>query len=219
MKAIFKKSILFLYWLVRNYVDGVSNHCYELSPKSKLGIKARINRKSQVIHVDLGDYSYISGPNAYVEDAVIGKYCSIARGVIIGVSDHNYNWITTSPIACSSEYGFVDKTIKEPQKHVPKIGHDVWIGLNAVILRGVTVGDGAVIAAGAVVTKDVAPYSIVGGIPAKHISFRFNKSKIDHLLRIKWWNWEKSKIAKNGHLLYNVEKFIENQDVDISNGV
>lgn len=77
--------------------------------------------------------------------------------------------------------------------------------LNAVILRGVTVDYGAVIAAGAVVAKDVAPYSIVGGILAKHISYRFNRSTIYGLLKIKWWDWYKSQIAKNGHLFSNVE--------------
>ena len=83
-------------------------------------------------------------------------------------------------------------------------------------MRGVTIGDGAVIAAGAVVTKNVAPYSIVGGIPAKHISYRFKKPDIDALQKIKWWDWDKSKVAKNSHLLNNVDKFIENHNVDLS---
>lgn len=216
MRSLTKSIILYFYWLLRNIFSDSSIKSYGMSPKAKLGKKTKIGAGSQVINVELGDYSYISGPGAYVEDAKIGKYCSIARGSVIGVSDHNYNWLTTSPISVAKSYGFIQQDIVQPQKGVPVIGNDVWIGLNAIILRGVTIGHGAVIAAGAVVTKDVEPYSIVGGIPAKHLAFRFDKNTIDHLLKIKWWDWDKCKIANNGHLLYNVEKFIENQDVDIS---
>jgi len=81
------------------------------------------------------------------------------------------------------------------------IGNDVWIGLNAIIMSGVTVGDGAVIAAGAVVTKDVASYEIVGGVPAKHIVWRFDESKRNMLLGQCWWDWDSEKIKNNIDLL------------------
>lgn len=77
------------------------------------------------------------------------------------------------------------------------VGNDVWIGYEAVILAGVTIGDGAIIGARAVVTKDVPPYTIVGGIPAKQIRKRFNEETIDILLKLKWWDWSKERIAKN----------------------
>ena len=77
------------------------------------------------------------------------------------------------------------------------VGNDVWIGYEAVILAGVTIGDGAIIGARAVVTKDVPPYTIVGGVPAKPIRKRFNEETIDILLKLKWWDWSKEKIAKN----------------------
>ena len=161
-------------------------------------------------NVELGDYSYISGPRSYIEDAKIGKYCSIARQTIIGVSGHNYNWVTTSPIIASIYYDMIDKDITVPQRERPIIGNDVWIGINAIIMRGVKIGDGAVIAAGAVVTKDVAPYSIVGGNPAKHIKYRFTESTIEKLLEIKWWDWDKEKIKRNISLFYDTENFIKN---------
>ena len=77
------------------------------------------------------------------------------------------------------------------------VGNDVWIGYEAVILAGVTIGDGAIIGARAVVTKDVPPYTIVGGVPAKQIRKRFNEETIDILLKLKWWDWSKERIAKN----------------------
>lgn len=77
------------------------------------------------------------------------------------------------------------------------VGNDVWIGYEAVILAGVTIGDGAIIGARAVVTKDVPPYTIVGGVPAKQIRKRFNEETIDTLLKLKWWDWSKERISKN----------------------
>src|SRR5690606_15275799 len=108
----------------------------------------------------------------------------------IGVGNHNYNWLTTHPFLVSSEYGFIKEDLAEPQKHAPVIGNDVWIGINSIIQRGVTIGDGAVIASGSVVTKDVVPFSIVAGIPAKHIKFRFSDIQIQQLMKICWWNWD-----------------------------
>ncbi len=86
-----------------------------------------------------------------------------------------------------------------PQKKQPKvlIGNDVLISLNAIILRGVTIGDGAVIAAGAVVTKDVKPYEIVGGVPAKHIGYRFNEDEINKITSTKWWEYDMGDLATN----------------------
>jgi len=75
-----------------------------------------------------------------------------------------------------------------PKHAAAKIGHDVWIGANAVIMRGVKIGNGAVIAAGAIVNKDVEPYSIVGGVPARHLKYRFDKETIERLLKSEWWN-------------------------------
>ena len=84
-----------------------------------------------------------------------------------------------------------------PTKGDTNIGNDVWIGYKAMIMAGVTIGDGAIIAARSVVTKDVAPYSIVGGNPAKEIKKRFSKEQIDKLLALKWWDWDIEKIIKN----------------------
>lgn len=89
------------------------------------------------------------------------------------------------------------------------IGNDVWIGANAVIMPGITIGDGAIIGAGAVVTKDVDAYSVVGGVPARHIKYRFSKDVIEKLLKIKWWDWDMETIVSNMEDFYNLRKFVE----------
>ena len=96
-----------------------------------------------------------------------------------------------------------------PQKAAPKIGHDVWIGANAIISRGVTIGNGAVVAAGAVVTKDVQPYSVVGGVPAKHIKFRFSPEEIEQLENLKWYEWEDSKLKEFSSCFTDISLFLE----------
>jgi virginiamycin A acetyltransferase len=209
-----KKIILPFYWFCRNIKNSTNNKNYSLSPKLKLGKHSMIRNGSEVYNVNLGDYSYISGPNSYVEDAIIGKYCSIARNVIIGVSGHNYEWVTTSPVITSKSYGIIKENVPEPQKEIPVIGNDVWVGLNVVIMRGVVIGDGAVIAAGSVVTKNVEPYSITAGIPAKHIKYRFNIDQISNLIAIKWWDWNDDKIKNNSELFYDIDEFIEKHNVN-----
>lgn len=208
VKSFVKIKLLYFYWKYRNFTEGLKVFNYNLSPNTKLGKKTMVRSGTEVGNISLGDYSYISGPRSYVEEAIIGKFCSIARQVVMGVSGHNYEWVTTSPIITSKEYGFVKNDVNEPQKTMPIIGNDVWIGINAIIMRGVVIGDGAVIAAGSVVTSDVKPYSIVGGMPARHIRYRFTEEQIKKLLEIRWWDWEESKIKENSNLFYNIDAFI-----------
>lgn len=134
--------------------------------------------------VTIGDYTYINGGHIY--RSKIGRFCSIGYGVSIGPGEHYIERISTFPIlsralGCGDSGEFLTKGLTV-------IGNDVWIGNNAVILQGIKIGDGAVVAAGAVVTKNVPPYSIVGGIPAKVIRYRFDDQMIEKLLKLKWWN-------------------------------
>lgn len=168
-----------------------------------------LRRGSEITpNTTLGEYSYISGPRSYVDGAKIGKYCSIARQVTIGVKGHNYEWATTSPIITSPQYGFIDESISEPQRADVIVGNDVWVGMNVMIMRGVRIGDGAVVAAGAIVTKNVEPYSIVAGNPAKHIKYRFPKPVVEKLLKIKWWDWEEQLIKDRINDFYDVDNFV-----------
>ncbi len=133
---------------------------------------------------------------------IIGKFCSIACGVkfLFNSANHTLSSLSTYPFPLFFEEWDLDNK-KVDQSWDNKgdiiIGNDVWIGYEAVILAGVHIGDGAIIGARAVVTKDVPPYTIVGGVPAKPIKKRFCDEVISSLLNIQWWNWPKEKIAKN----------------------
>lgn len=131
---------------------------------------------------------------------IIGKFCMIASGVtfIMNGANHLTDAISTYPFAIFGhgwENAMEGKTY--PTKGDTIIGNDVWIGHNVTIMPGVKVGDGAIIATNATVTKDVAPYAIVGGNPAAEIKKRFAEEDIEKLLAIKWWDWEIDRISRN----------------------
>lgn len=131
---------------------------------------------------------------------IIGKFCMIASDVkfIMNGANHLSESITAYPFAIFGngwENAMIEKSY--PNKGDIIIGNDVWIGYNATIMGGVTIGDGAIIATNATVTKNVEPYTIVGGNPAKEIRKRFKQEMIDLLLQITWWNWDIETITKN----------------------
>ena len=148
-------------------------------------------------HVGEWTYGHPNIPRAdEAEPLTIGRFCSIASDVTIFLgNEHHVDWVSTYPFAVL----FPD----EPNLPFPSrtkgrvvIGHDVWIGTGAMILSGVTIGNGAVIGAGSLITKEVAPYSIVGGVPARHIRYRFDESARKLLQQIAWWNWPLEKIRE-----------------------
>lgn len=131
----------------------------------------------------MGEYSYIGEMSHLSDQTKVGRYCSIANLVTIGAQPHRLNWLGTYPFLQLAT--------------VPTfIGNDVWIGSGAVILAGVRVGDGAVIGAGSVVTKDVPPYAIVVGNPAKVKRYRFTPEVIEGLLETKWWELSEEEAMK-----------------------
>ena len=132
----------------------------------------------------------------------IGKFCSIACGVkfLFNSANHTLSSFSTYPFPLFfEEWGLEKRGITNAwdNKGDIVIGNDVWVGYEAVILAGVTIGDGAIIGTRAVVTKDVPPYTIVGGVPAKPIKRRFPEETISALLEIQWWNWSEERIARN----------------------
>lgn len=147
-----------------------------------------------LVNVIIGDYTYIGG-NCKINNTSIGKFCSLGEEIKIGLGMHPLHLRSTFPgfyAKDSSYYGVEPEYEYNGAQHLPiEIGNDVWIGTRATILDGVKVGHGAIIAAGAVVTKDVPPYAVVGGVPAKIIKYRFNEQQISELLSSKWWDDKK----------------------------
>ncbi len=133
---------------------------------------------------------------------IIGKFCSIACGAkfLFTSANHKMSSLSTYPFPIFyEEWGLDAKDIRNAwdNKGDIIIGNDVWIGYEAVIMAGVTIGDGAIIGTRAVVTKDVPPYTIVGGVPAKPIRKRFDDETVERLIKLRWWDWEHEKIAQS----------------------
>lgn len=141
---------------------------------------------------------------------IIGKFCMIASGVtfIMNGANHKMDGITAYPFNIfGKDWLKVTPTLDElPYKGDTIIGNDVWIGADVTIMPGVKIGDGSIIATKSIVTKDVKPYSVIGGNPAKLLRKRFDEEKIKKLLALKWWDWELEKITKNLHYLTGKKK-------------
>lgn len=173
--------------------------------ESTLNGNIAINRRNFIQQSLIGSFTY-TGFNTVIRGVNIGNFCSISWNVSIGGKNHNIKNVTTSAI-----WGFhnmdgkktTDKFNYNAGQPDCIIENDVLVSSNAVILRDVRIGNGAVIGAGAVVTKDVDPYSVVAGVPAKKIKMRFDDSTIEKLEEIQWWNWPIDIIRKNIDLIYS----------------
>jgi acetyltransferase-like isoleucine patch superfamily enzyme len=158
----------------------------------------------------MGKHSFC-GYNCEIANADIGSFCSIANGVVIGGGMHPIDWVSTSPVFYSGRDS-VKAKFSEHERELPKrvtIGHDVWLGQNVLIKQGVNIGTGAIVGMGSVVTKDVAPYAIVAGCPAKFIKNRFDEELCEELLSSEWWNLENSILLQHGQLIKDPKSFVE----------
>ncbi|WP_010139841.1 DapH/DapD/GlmU-related protein [Oceanicola sp. S124] len=158
----------------------------------ELGRWTEIHANVTMKDVSFGDYSYIVKDSSAVW-STIGKFCSIAQGARINPGNHATWRASQHHFTYRAEMfglGEDDHDFFQWRKdHWVTIGHDVWIGHGVTVLAGVTIGTGAVIGAGAVVSKDVAPYEIVGGVPAKHLKWRFTPRQAEALQALAWWDW------------------------------
>ena len=161
--------------------------------EANIGRRCAVLQNTRVEYASLGDYAYL-GEDCDVADAVIGKFTAIANSVRIGAPNHPMGRASQHRFTYCPEY-YEATTSRDRDFFAERrgdrviVGNDVWIGHAAILLPGVTVGDGAVIAAGAVVSRDVPPYTIVGGVPAKAIRQRFPDYIAASLRRIAWWDW------------------------------
>lgn len=168
-----------------------------------IGKYTSIYSNNTINYSKIGFCSYTNF-DCVIQHAEIGNYCSIAHGVRIGLGSHPTHLFSTARIFYKSYNIFRAPVLEEivdfKEYELVRIGSDVWIGAESIIMDGVTIGHGAIVAAGAVVTKDVPPYAIVGGVPAKLIKYRFGEEQRKALLTTQWWLKqpnEVKKLAKN----------------------
>lgn len=177
---------------------------------SQIDHKAKICEGAHVLNSRVGRNSYIGGFTTLI-DCEVGQYCSIAADCSIGGMSHPMDWVSTSPVMHSGKNCLKTNYTGlnyEESKHTV-IGNDVWIGNGCHIKAGVHLSTGCVIGMGSVLTKDVGPYEIWAGNPAKLIRKRFDDVTIDKLLKTEWWNWPDEKIKKYAQFANDPERFIE----------
>lgn len=175
--------------MYKNFIKRVIEYCYnylniniQISNNVQIGLNTQIQKYAMVNgSTIIGNNCYI-GQSTLITSAKIGNYTSIASGVKIGQGEHPIKNVSTSSLF------FNDNVFEKLTEKECIIGNDVWIGTNAVILRGISIGNGAIIGAGSVVTKDVPDFSINVGVPAKVIKYRFNNQSIKIIEESNYWN-------------------------------
>lgn len=182
-KLRFKKSI-------------VDRNCC-INKASFIDGNCHILENSIILNSLIKRFSYV-GRNSIIQNAHVGSFCSIANDVFIGLGSHPTALFSTSPLFYRVNNTFrvklIDQDYEFSEYQPIEIGHDVWVGARAIIMDGVKIGNGAIIAANGVVTEDVPPYAIVGGVPAKVIRYRFSPEKIEQLQKTQWWTSPLSEI-------------------------
>lgn len=224
--------------MIRNFIPKKIRHwiitiCHKFKYKLIVGSRTYISKSEfekncavgnncQVTNTEVGKYSYIT-EGARISHAKIGKFCSIGPNLRVGMASHPIKkFVSTSPMFHSKNtnlnVSFVKKNEISTHKYIDKkklffieIENDVWIGANVTIMDGVKIGNGAVIGANSLVTKNIPPYAVAVGMPAKIINYRFNKSEIRKLLNLEWWNRDDKWIKGNVNIFKDIKKLLKNK--------
>ena len=170
----------------------------------------KVDYLASISHTTIGKYSYI-GNGTSISHAQVGRFCSISANCAIGGGAHPLSWVSTSPVFNKNRniFGKSFSDIPYNPYETVVIENDVWIGGNCCIKSGVHIANGAVIGMGSVVTKDVGPYEVWAGNPAKRIKKRFDDTTIERLLASKWWNLQEADLGKLASRFQNVESFLD----------
>jgi acetyltransferase-like isoleucine patch superfamily enzyme len=206
----------YFYFLVK--FKNRKNHLYfpfsSSAYNTSFGNYIKINNNVSLNKCRIGDYSYIGDSSSFL-NCKIGKFCSISSNVKVGLGRHPSNeLVSTSPIFYSSKgqlpLTFISTIKNDFIEYLSvEIGNDVWIGYHVTIIDGVKIGNGAIIAAGSIVTKDIPDYAIVGGIPAKIIRYRFSPKEIEFLLKFNWWDKDIIWIEEHADLFNDIKVLME----------
>lgn len=177
---------------------------------SKIDNTAKVYSGSTFYNSSIGRYSYV-GYDSEVTNCEIGAFCSIANGFIAGGARHPLHWVSTSPVfynvGSGTGHHLGSLSIEKTKRTI--IGNDVWIGSRVIIMQGIKIGNGAVIGAGSIVTKDVPSYAIVAGCPAKILRYRFDFDTINKLENSQWWDYPDSRLMELSDIMNDPRVFLK----------
>ena len=207
--------------IIFRYHNVAIDYGVEFNPQTKIGEFVWIHHHTNIKDSVVGGHTYIQY-NCGLERCSIGSFCSLGDNIkVLSATHPTKDFVSTSPVFYSSARqcltSYTNQNLFDEYRRVKGysciVGNDVWIGSNVVILGGVTIGHGAIVAAGSVVNKDVPPYSIVAGVPAKIIRYRFTESQIKQLLDDPWWEKSDKWIHKHSKYFVNIQQYLENKDI------
>lgn len=216
------KYLKFIFQRILSFNKKIYFSNLAFSNNSKFEGKNSIGSFSRITNSSIGFGSYV-GKSVVLNNSYIGRYCSIGNNIKVNVGKHpTEKFVSTSPAFYSplndpinklslsyiNEVKFSEQRFTD-NNYSLEIGNDVWIGNDARFIEGIIISDGAIIASGSLVTKDIPPYSIVAGVPARIIKYRFKKEEIEFLLKLRWWNNKEEWIINHAEYFENINTFME----------
>ena len=221
MLTLIKKIVKEIHFFLRRIdlkKNNVSIEARVSFYRTVFSTNCKIYKNTRIDRSSIGSYTYISS-NCYLNNVEIGSYTSIGPNVEVIYGTHPISYISSSPVfystrnQCGTSFVktnvFKEFNLIQISNRSAQIGNDVWIGYGAKLIEGISIGNGAIVLAGAYVTKDVEPYSIVGGIPAKHLKYRFPEDHRRLLLEFAWWKKDIKWIKSNVNLFLNSGMFLD----------